>query len=86
METLFGLAVTAVTGVVKITLSIPGRIVGVFRMSSAERGEMYRGWWTTIKKESYHYWVRPVLLVCRWQSSLWLSSRTSRLWPVHSTS
>ena len=47
----------AVMGVAKFVLSIPGRLVRFAALSSAERGQVYRGWWTTIKKEAYHYWV-----------------------------
>ena len=57
VEGLVKIAQKAVMGVVNFTLSIPGKLVGVVKMSSAERGEMYRGWWKTIKKESYHYYV-----------------------------
>ena len=61
VEGLFGVARAAVMGVVNFTVSIPGKFAGVLKMSSAERGEMYRGWWATAKKEAYHYWVRLLL-------------------------
>ena len=50
-----------VVKIASFVASVPGKFVGVLKMSSAERGEMYRGWWTAIKKEAYHYWVSQTL-------------------------
>ena len=44
-------------GITKVVVSIPGAVGRFIAMSSAERGQVYRGWWATIKKEAYHYWV-----------------------------
>ncbi|KAK9786798.1 hypothetical protein WJX73_003279 [Symbiochloris irregularis] len=47
---------------VNFLLSIPGSIMRFAAQSSAERRETYKGWWTTIKKEAYHYWMGTKLL------------------------
>ncbi|KAK9807532.1 hypothetical protein WJX72_001831 [[Myrmecia] bisecta] len=55
-------AVTGAKTVVTFTASIPGRVRRFIALSPAERKEVYRGWWNTVKTEAKHYWVGTKLL------------------------
>lgn len=46
-----------VISLVKFTASVPSRLAKFAALSSAERRDIYKGWWITIKKEAHHYWV-----------------------------
>ena len=59
LDTALAAARLVVVKVVGFITALPQKFLGVLKMTSAERGEMYRGWWTSIKKEAYHYWVSP---------------------------
>ena len=43
--------------VVKFTFSVPGAIGRHIALPWGEKVLVYKGWWTTIKKEAHHYWV-----------------------------
>ena len=43
---------------VKFTFAVPGAITRHLALPMADKLKVYQGWWTTIKKEAYHYWVR----------------------------
>ena len=58
LNTAVSAARVLVVKIVGFVASLPQKFLGVLKMTSAERGEMYKGWWTAIKKEAYHYWVR----------------------------
>jgi len=51
-------ALNGVNMVLRFILSIPLRLRGFAALSSAQRRDVYKGWWVTIKKEAHHYWVR----------------------------
>lgn len=44
--------------VLLFTLSVPGKLFAFSKLPSAERTEIYRGWWNAAKEEGRHYWVR----------------------------
>ena len=43
--------------VVKFTFAVPGAIRRHIALPWADKVLIYKGWWTTIKKEAHHYWV-----------------------------
>lgn len=51
------LVLNGVATVLRFILSIPSRLRGFAALTSAQRREVYKGWWVTIKKEAHHYWV-----------------------------
>lgn len=44
--------------VLAFTVSVPGKLIAFARLPSAERKEIYKGWWNSAKEEGRHYWVR----------------------------
>jgi hypothetical protein len=56
---LAGVVLNGVNMVLRFILSIPSRLRGFAALTSAQRREVYKGWWLTIKKEANHYWVPP---------------------------
>ena len=50
--------ITGTMVVVKFTFSVPGAIGRHVALPWADKVQVYKGWWTTIKKEAKHYWVR----------------------------
>ena len=44
--------------VVKFTFAVPGAITRHLALPWADKLKVYQGWWTSIKKEAHHYWVR----------------------------
>lgn len=58
------LITNGVIAVLKFTASIPFRLKNFAALSSAERRKVYKGWWSTIKKEAHHYWVSFPLKEC----------------------
>ena len=51
------LVYSGMVSILKFTISVPGRLRNFASLSSAERHEVYKGWWTVVKKEAHHYWV-----------------------------
>lgn len=49
--------ITGTMVVVKFTFAIPGAITRHIASPWADKLNVYKGWWTTIKKEAHHYWV-----------------------------
>ena len=49
--------ITGTMVVVKFTFAIPGAITRHIALPWADKLNVYKGWWTTIKKEAHHYWV-----------------------------
>lgn len=52
---------TVVNGTIVVlrwTLALPGRMVAFAMLPAAERSKTYAHWWSIIKKEARHYWVR----------------------------
>lgn len=54
--------ITGTMVVVKFTFAIPGAITRHIALPWADKLNVYKGWWTTIKKEAHHYWVGFKLL------------------------
>ncbi len=48
----------AASSVAAWTASVPGKLLGLARMSRAEWATMLGGFWVAIKKEAHHFWVR----------------------------
>ena len=57
--------------VLNFTLSVPGRLRDFAALSGSERRQVYAGWWSAIKKEGRHYWVRS-------RAAQWLRRRRRR--------
>lgn len=52
--------ITGTMVVVKFTFAVPGAITRHLALPWADKLSVYQGWWTTIKKEAHHYWVRAL--------------------------
>ena len=51
------LVYSGMVAILKFAVSVPGRLRNFALLSSAERREVYKGWWAVVKKEAHHYWV-----------------------------
>jgi hypothetical protein len=54
--------VNACRGFLSFCFSIPKQLVAASRMKPSEWKATLAGWWTTIKHEGKHYWVRSITL------------------------
>ncbi len=57
-QQLASVVVSGAHTVLNFTLSVPGRLRDFAALSGTEKRQVYAGWWSVIKKEGRHYWVR----------------------------